>query len=133
MTFLCDTNVISELARPRPNAGVLTWSNEVSFISVSVITVEEIAYGLAAKPNVRVQAWFAQFLQSNCQIFPITEAIAHQAGTLRGLLQTRGKPRTQADMLIAATAKVHNLTLVTRNVRDFQDCSILLLNPFDEN
>jgi toxin FitB len=131
MTFLCDTNIISELARPRPNAGVLAWSNEVSFISISVITVEEIAYGLAAKPNVRVQAWFEQFLQSNCRIFSLTEAIAHQAGTLRGTLQTQGKPRTQADILIAATAKVHNLTLVTRNVRDFQDCGISLLNPLE--
>jgi toxin FitB len=131
MTTLCDTNIISELARPRPNAGVLAWSSDVLFISISVITLEEIAYGLAAKPNARVEAWFDQFLQTSCRILPITEAIAHQAGTLRGALQVQGKPRTQADMLIAATARVHNLTLITRNVRDFQDCGISLLNPFE--
>jgi toxin FitB len=101
-------------------------------ISISVITLEEIAYGLAAKPNTRIQAWFEQFLQTNCRVLSITDAISLQAGTLRGTLQIQGKPRTQADMLIAATAKVHNLTLVTRNVRDFRDCGIALLNPFDD-
>jgi toxin FitB len=88
-------------------------------LSISVITLEEIAYGLAAKPNARIQEWFEQFLQMDCRILPVTDIIALQAGTLRGRLQTQGKPRTQADMLVAATAKVHNLTLVTRNVRDF--------------
>ncbi|MEQ9484212.1 MAG: hypothetical protein RIG27_18290 [Coleofasciculus sp. F4-SAH-05] len=49
---------------------------------------------------------------------------------MRGQLRTQGKPRSQADMLIAATAQVHQLTLVTRNIRDFEDCGILTLNPF---
>jgi toxin FitB len=107
MTILCDTNVISELARPRPNEGVLRWSWEISLISISVITLEEISYGLAAKPNIRIQEWFKQFLQTNCNILPVTDAIARQAGSLRGALQSQGKTRTQADILIAATAKAH--------------------------
>ncbi len=132
MTVLCDTNIISELTRPRPNAGVLAWSNGASNIAISVITLEEVTYGLAAKPNPRIQVWFEQFLQTNCQILAVTNLIALQAGILRGTLQTQGKPRTQADMLVAATAKVHGLTLVTRNLRDFQDCQISLLNPFSD-
>jgi len=58
VTFLSDTNIISELARPQPNPGVLAWITQVSSISLSVITLEEIAYGLASKPNARVQNWF---------------------------------------------------------------------------
>lgn len=130
MTFLCDTNIISELARPQPNLGVLEWSSGVSSIALSVITVEEIFYGLAAKPNARVQTWFEEFLSIYCQIMPITPEIAKRSGELRGYLRTQGKPRSQADMLIAATVQIHQFTLVTRNIRDFEDCGIPLLNPF---
>lgn len=130
MTILCDTNIISELVRPQPNPGVLAWSAQISSIFLSVITLEEIAYGLAAKPNARVQIWFQEFLNTYCQILPITAEIAQRSGELRGQLRTQGKPRSQADMLIAATAQLHQLTLVTRNTRDFEDCDISLLNPF---
>lgn len=132
MTFLCDTNIISELARSQPNLGVLEWSVDVSSISLSVITLEEICYGLAAKPNARVQTWFQTFLNTCCYLLPITPEIAQRSGELRGSLRTQGKPRSQADMLIAATAQVHQLTLVTRNTRDFENCNIIVFNPFIE-
>jgi predicted nucleic acid-binding protein len=130
MTLLCDTNIISELCKPQPDPGVITWSAEVTIIAISVITLEEIIYGLNAKPNVRIQSWFQEFLKTYCQVFPITLEIAQCAGELRGKLRTQGITRTQADMLIAATAQVHNLTLVTRNTRDFENCNIRMLNPF---
>lgn len=128
--FLVDTNVLSELARPRPNARVLAWAQTINKISLSVITVEEIQFGLAWKPNPRLQAWFDAFLQDHCELHPITTPIAAAAGRLRGTLAARGAPRTQADMLIAATAQLERLTLVTRNVRDFARCGIALLDPF---
>jgi toxin FitB len=131
MTIFCDTNIISELARPRPNPGVIAWSQNIESISISVISLEEIIYGLNAKPNPRIQDWFDRFLSTYCSVLPITAAIAREAGELRGQLRTQGKPRTQADLLIGATAKVHQFTLVTRNVRDFEGCGIVLLNPFD--
>jgi predicted nucleic acid-binding protein len=129
-TFLCDTNILSELARPQPNSGVEAWAQGLSSIAVSVITVEEIAYGLAWKPNLRILEWFQDFLDRYSEVLPVTADIAARAGRLRGTLQAQGRTRTQADMLIAATAQAHGLTLVTRNVRDFEDCGLALLDPF---
>lgn len=130
-TFLCDTNIVSELGRRSPNAGVLSWATTVTQIYVSSITLEEISFGLAAKPNSRIQAWFAGFLEEFCIILPVTEQIGRLSGQMRGHLRQMGQQRTQADMLIAATAQVHQLALVTRNVRDFEGCNIALINPFD--
>jgi predicted nucleic acid-binding protein len=56
--------------------------------------------------------------------------VARRSAGLRARLRTLGKTRTQADMLIAATAAEHDLILVTRNVRDFDDCGLQVLNPF---
>ena len=130
MSQLVDTNVLSELARPAPDLGVARWARGVSAILVSVITVEEILFGLSSRPNPRIGQWFDDLVDDLCTVLPITEAVARRAGWLRGQLSRRGQTRTQADMLIAGTAQVHGLTLVTRNDRDFQGCGIPVLNPF---
>ncbi|MGD1930204.1 MAG: type II toxin-antitoxin system prevent-host-death family antitoxin [Leptolyngbyaceae cyanobacterium] len=132
MTLLCDTNIISELCKPQPNQGVIAWSAEVTLLAISVITLEEIGYGLSAKPNTRIQKWFQAFLSTYCQILPITLEIAECAGELLGNLRTQGITCSPADIIIAATAQVHHLTLVTRNTRNFQNCSVQILNPFRE-
>ena len=64
------------------------------------------------------------------EVLAVTTDVARCAGALRGQLQLRGQTRTQADMLIAATAQIHALTIVTRNVRDFDGCGVAVLNPF---
>ncbi|WP_292748459.1 hypothetical protein [Nostoc sp. NMS4] len=58
-----------------PNPGVTAWSGTVTSINLSVITIEEIYYGLTAKPNARIQNWFDNFLFTHCQILPITRNI----------------------------------------------------------
>ena len=131
MQWLIDTNVLSELVRPRPNPGVVEWADTVERILVSAVTIEEITFGLAWKPNLRIQAWFHRFVAQMCDVIPVTQPIAERAGILRGHLRARGLVRTQADALIAATAQVMDLTLVTRNVRDFEGYGIKLLNPFE--
>jgi predicted nucleic acid-binding protein len=130
MPWLTDTNVLSELVRPRPNPGVLSWAAAIGRISISVVTLEEIMFGLAWKPNRKVQKWFDEFFAEACEIVPVTQPIAERAGVMRGELRASGITRSQADTLIAATAQVLDLTLVTRNVRDFEGCRIDLLNPF---
>lgn len=131
MRFLCDTNVLSELSRAAPDRRVLRWAEGVSEgIALSVVTVEEIYFGLTRRPQPRLQGWFEAFLARRCTVLPIDGEVARRAGQLRGRLSAEGKTRTQADMLIAATVWVHRLTLVTRNQRDFAGCEIAVLNPF---
>ena len=127
---LCDTNIISELARPQPNQGVWTWANQHQHIHISTITVEELYFGLSWKSHPRIRLWLDNFLQDYCTVLAVSEKIARYSGEIRGNLQAQGKSRTQADMLIAATAAVHDLILVTRNAKDFDSCGIRVLNPF---
>jgi predicted nucleic acid-binding protein len=127
---LVDTNVISELMRRAPDAQVLRWLERTPQIAVSVITVDEIVFGLTRRALQPLSQRFDEFL-ANLQVLDIDHRIARRAGELRGALAARGIARSQPDMLIAATAQVHALTLVTRNVRDFEGCGIAVLNPFD--
>ncbi len=127
--LLIDTNIISELSRKQPDPGVLAWAAMTTEFRFSAISLEEIACGLTWRPNPRIQAWIAAFFERHA-VLPVSPEIARRAGNLRGGLAAQGSPRTQADMLIAATALVHGLTLVTRNTRDFEGCGLALLNPF---
>ncbi|MDB5848998.1 MAG: hypothetical protein JWP29_2750 [Rhodoferax sp.] len=133
---LVDTNVISELMRQRPDAGVLQWAKQSSAVysrlALSVVCVDEIVYGLSRRPEAAKLSWFDGFCALH-DLIEISETIARRAGAMRAVLAARGQVRSQADMLIAATAQVHALTLVTRNVRDFDGCSIAVLNPFADS
>ncbi len=130
---LVDTNILSELMRAQPDTGVLAWLQGREAVSprltISAVTVDEIMFGLSWHPTARLLAWFDAFVQRH-EVLPVTTDVARRAGVLRGQLQARGQTRTQADMLIAATAQIHALTVVTRNVRDFDGCGIAVLNPF---
>ena len=132
MSWIVDTNVLSELVRPRPHAGVDRWVRAQGRLHVSAITVEEITYGLSWKPKPRIQAWWSDFLADHCLVHPVDEQVARLAGRLRGQLQAAGIVRTQADMLIAATAAERGATLVTHNTADFAGCGIAVYDPFLE-
>ncbi len=130
---LVDTNIISELVKPQPNRGVLEWLSQrqrlSSRLTLSAISADEIAFGVQRRPTASLLAWFDEFMQTH-EVLPITGEIGRRAGELRAQLQAKGQARSQADMLIAATAQVHQLCIVTRNVRDFENCGVALLNPF---
>jgi predicted nucleic acid-binding protein len=114
-----------------PNPAVKHWFSQQELIYCSVITLEEIYWGLTYKDARRQRAWFEQLIALRGEVLPITSAIAKRCGELRGQFRQQGIIRTQADLLIAATAYEHGLTVVTRNVQDFEACDIHVLNPFN--
>ena len=131
--FLVDTNVLSELPRPRPNPGVVRWLAEQKAIILSVVSVEELTFGVARVPGSRrkkLARWLDAILDSAVQVLDVNLAIARAAGELRSARESVGRRVAQADMLIAATALVHGLTLATRNGRDFDGCGVALFDPF---
>ncbi len=128
--YLIDTNIISELSRRSPDTKVLDWASGINRCGLSVVTVEELYFGLSWRPNQRVMAWLQKFMDEFCDILTVTQPISQRAGILRGQFQAVGETRTQADMLIAATAAEHGLALVTRNLKDFEGCGVAVLDPF---
>jgi len=132
MSFLFDTNAISEAMRREPNLQVRQLIDKQTPVLMSVISVEEIYYGLSYKDARRKQAWFENFIKCRCEVLPVSIEIVQQCGIWRGRFRQQGITRSQADLLIGATALIHDLTLVTRNTKDFDGCGIELLNPFEE-
>ena len=126
--YLLDTNIVSELSRPRPNPVLSQWIALANEHAVSTVTLEEIGFGLAWHPNARIERFMNTYFNT-ASLLNITPEIAKRCGSLRGEFRRKGISRHQSDMLIAATAQAHNLTLVTRNIRDFDGCGIALLDP----
>ena len=82
--ILVDTNVLGELCRRRPAPAVERWAaRAASPFALSVVTIEEIRFGLSWKPNRRVEAWFERFFAEHCEVLGVTAPIARRAGALR--------------------------------------------------
>ncbi len=136
MSFLVDTNVISEATRPRPDEGVVRWLKSAGGLSlfVSVLTLGEIRKGIeklhsgARKDSLRdwleseIPAWFEG------RILPVDTAVADQWGRL---VAAAGRTVPAVDSLIAATALVHGLRLVTRNRADYSFPGLEILDPWE--
>lgn len=131
--YLIDTNVVSELGKKRPDRGVLTWFATQPGIVLSAITVDELTYGIERIPPgqaARLRNWFSGLMALPPLVLPVDAGVAQVAGRMRAACENAGKVVHQCDMLIAATALLSQRVLVTRNVKDFQDCGVALLNPF---
>ena len=133
--FLLDTNVVSEMARPRPDPGVLAFLGETAKFSISVMVLHELEFGCEALTDAERRAQVSRFVGDVRQRFgstalPIDLDIASKAARLRAFAKRNGRVLALADALIATTALVHGRTLVTRNVKDFAGLDVALLNPF---
>lgn len=133
MSFLLDTNVVSEIRRGRdPN--VRAWADGVddSALRLSVMTLGEVRAGIERlrARDVRQAAVFDRWLgelraRFSDRILEVDTRVAEEWGRLNAR-----RPRNTVDSLIAATARVHDLTVVTRNTRDFLGCDVPVLNPW---
>lgn len=136
--FLLDTNIPSELTRPQSEPRVEKWLDEADdeTLFFSVVSLGEIFKGLTILPESKrrqqLRRWIDEMLRPwfDGRILPINEAIAERWGVLARECQRNGRPLKVADGLIAATALEHNLTVVTRNVKDFAGLGIGIFNPW---
>jgi predicted nucleic acid-binding protein len=131
--YLLDTNVVSELRRARPHGAVLAWLDKVQDqdLHLSAITIGEIQSGIEITREkdqakaAAIEAWLEQLAGTY-------NVLAMDAQTFRARVRLMHR-RTDTlieDAMIASTAAVHHLTVVTRNVRDFEGLGVLTLNPF---
>jgi predicted nucleic acid-binding protein len=131
--FLLDTNVVSELRKPRPHGGVLAWLQNVDHrdIHISAVTLGEIQAGIEitreqdATKAAEIEAWADQ-VATAWNVLPM-DAVVFRAWAK---LMHRRSDTLIEDAMIAATARVHGLQVVTRNVRDFRDFGVGIFNPY---
>ena len=136
--FLLDTNVVSELVKPKPDDRVRRWIEETneSILFLSVLTLGEIRNGVqrlrSGRRRGRLESWLQVDLPSRFQdrILPIDSAIADRWGRVSAIAAAKGKPVPVIDGLLAATALHHNLTLVTRNSKDVSATGVPTLDPW---
>jgi len=132
--WLLDTNVVSEMRKARPHGGVLAWINRhvQADIYIAAATIGEIQVGIErsrkANPEkaVEIEAWLDTFADDD-RILPADGAVFRQWAKL----MSGRSPGLSMDAMIAATATVHRLTVVTRNVRDFEALGLKVENPFE--
>ncbi|GAC1362807.1 MAG: type II toxin-antitoxin system VapC family toxin [Acidobacteriaceae bacterium] len=128
--YLLDTNVISESSKRHPSESVLAFIDQTApkLLYISVLTLGELRRGAKRKEpaNAELTRWIDTLERRFAQrTLPVTRQIAQLWGELSA---SRSLP--VVDTLLAATALIHNLTLVTRNTRDVQDTGVQLLNPW---
>ncbi len=136
---LLDTNILSELLKPAPDARVSAWiaSQDARHVFTSVITEAEGLYGLALLPDGRRQKLQRQAFLSVFdnlfvgRILPFDRAAAAHYAEIAAMRRKRGRPISQSDAMIAAIALANDLTLATRNMRDFELIDLRVINPFE--
>lgn len=138
--IVIDTNIISELMKPTPMPSVIDWidSQDTADIFITTITIAEISYGITVLPEgnrkINLEDAFSKTLNEafKHRVLSFDEAAAHCYGNLMGHRKLLGRPMSIPDGQIAAIAISHHFSLATRNVRDFANCELEIINPFTE-
>ena len=135
MKYLVDANILSEPTKPAPEPAVIAWlrANERD-MAVDPIILGELRFGILLLPKGKkraaLEAWFDAGVQ-RLHCLPWEAGIGMTWATLLARLRTSGKAMPVKDSLIAATALMHDLVVVTRNRSDFEKAGLKVLNPFD--
>ena len=136
--ILLDTNVVSEVMKPRPADTVLDWLDrrDAADLHLSTITTAEIEFGLQALPQGKrrrsLRDQFHRFLDRGFEgrLLPFDSEAALHYGQLMGLRRHIGRPMSILDGQIAAIARSRRFAIATRNVRDFEECGVEIFEPF---
>jgi toxin FitB len=139
VSWLLDTNVVSEWVKPRPHQSVVEWvaGVEEGQVFLSVVTLAELRRGVELLDEGRrrraLEAWISDELTERFhgRVLPVGLAVAESWGRLCARATRSGRALGVMDAFFAATAQVHELTLATRNVRDFDGLDIELFNPWE--
>lgn len=140
MSFLLDTNVISEWVKPRPDQGVMGWIDSIDEeqLFLSVISLAELRHGVerldSGRRKTALNLWLADALPARFgrRLLAVDVATADHWGRIVARAQTAGRPIGAMDAFLAAAAERHAMTLVTRNTADFAATGIALLNPWSD-
>ncbi len=139
MSYLVDTNVISEPSRKRPDPKVIHWLAGIddARIYISALTVGEMKKGAVKLSSVSDSVLVQDYLEKmrnrfTGRILPITEQTFLVWGRMIAEFELKGIVRPVLDSLLEATAVEHDLILVTRNVRNFKESSVTILNPWED-
>ena len=135
--IILDTNVVSELMRPDPAAPVASWVRERDRreLRTTVITVAEVRYGIARRPEGRRKQVLAAaadeiFTAFDDQVLPVDDRAAEHYAAIASRRERAGKPIAGFDALIAAVCRAHGAILATRNVPDFDGTGIEVIDPW---
>ncbi len=136
---LLDPNIISAFAKPEANKPVIGWLTSAApeILFVSVITVGELRLGIEDLPLGKRQTQLAKWLNEglpdwfDTNLLPVNSANGERWGRLTIEAERKGMTLATSDSLIAATAFEHNVTLVTRNVKDFAGLGVPIFNPWE--
>jgi predicted nucleic acid-binding protein len=137
--ILLDTNVISEIVKPAPSPVVISWLNDQdsATLYISTIGLAEIGYGVEALPDGKRKRALSAAVDSFVdrafadRILAFDRDAAKLYGTLMADRRRAGQPLSAPDGQIAATASSHDLQLATRNIKDFTNCGLVLVSPFE--
>ena len=137
MSFLLDTNAVSEWVKPRPNPGLIAWMEaaDEDRIFISVVSLAELRYGVERMPTGRRRSRLEQWLRNELplrfesRILPVDTEVAEAWGKIVSRSEAAGRPIGAMDAFLAATAEIHQMTLLTRNVSDFRLLKAVL-NPW---
>lgn len=140
MNFLLDTNVVSEWTKSRPDTGVVAWLAEADEdrVFISVITVAELRHGIerleAGERRDRLDTWLTEQVPQRFEerLLPVDAETANLWGRVMAQGQAAGRPPGTTDCFIAATVLQHDMTLVTRNVSDFEALGVRLVSPWTD-
>ena len=136
--IVLDTNIVSEVMKVSPSKWVIEWLNaqESSSLFLSTVTIGEIEFGLRVLPDGQrrrsLKERFEQFVSQafTQRVLDYDESAARTYGEVMGYRRELGRPLSVPDGQIASIARTHGFAVATRNVSDFEECEIELINPF---